>query len=112
MTNKDLYNFQTTAKIVNKYFKIEAENELSLSFKGYGETVNKYFSLQDNNFGDIYSLIGECNFWENYISEISNIVQYKYMQYVDELEVLKSDFDRYIPDFELDDKIDKLKTNI
>lgn len=111
MEKKDFYDFQSTAKIVNRYLRTESEN-LSLSFKGYNDLLIKHFSLQDNNFEDIYFLTREFNFWTNYISEMQNVIQYKRLQYLDEMEILKGDLDKYVLNTELDDKINGMKIKI
>lgn len=110
MENKDnikrtVPRFRELAKIINHYLK---EEGLSLSFEGYTDTVSKYLRLNDSDLSEAFELVMECNLWSNYFVEVEGIIQLKMLEYITELDRLKSMFYKKIENKELDEQIEKI----
>lgn len=99
-----ILNFQDVAKKVNTYLK---EDNISLTFQGYRETIRDYLSLQDNDIDTAYNLIIDCNLWGNYLNEIEGIIQAKMLNSQLYIDILKADQIKKVENPELNEKIKK-----
>lgn len=97
-----ILSFQNVAKKVNSYLK---EDNLSLTFEGYKETIKDYLSLQDTDIDTAYNLIVDCTLWSNYLSEVKSIIQVKMLQAQLNLDILKAQEEKKVEDEDLKEKI-------
>jgi hypothetical protein len=98
--------FQDMAKKINFYLK---EENLNLNFKGYTETVLRYFRLQDHDLYEIYQVMTECNLWSNYMADVENFIQVKTLELQVETDRLNACLNKKVPDEQLELEIRKSK---
>lgn len=97
----ELFKFEPLAKRINKHLQ---EDGIPLNFKGYKETVSRYFSTQDNQLVEVFELMAECNLWGQYFSDLEGIIQNKQLDIELNLDVLKATLNK-------DDEQMKFKIN-
>lgn len=83
----ELFKFESLAKRINKHLQ---EEGIPLNFKGYKETVSRYFAMQDNHLVEVFGLMAECNLWSQYFSDLEGIVQKKQLDIELSIDVLKA----------------------
>lgn len=66
--------FELLCKEASKYLP-----EITLSFDGYEDTVEKYKRIKDDDKDGNYALSIEFNSWSEYFSEIANFIQNRYL---------------------------------
>lgn len=87
MKEKEELTFEELAKIVHQYLK---EDGWRLNFKGYKETIRRYFDMVDNHLLDVYDLAVECHLWAHYFGELEGFIAWKKEEWLLETERLKA----------------------
>lgn len=100
--NTNPTNFQQLATIVNTYLK---EEGIQLNFSGYSKTLQRYFRVQDYDLVEIYHIMNDCNLWTNYLSEVANLIQYKFLEYKVETDRLCAFVQKKAIDYDLEQTI-------
>jgi hypothetical protein len=100
--NQSPHKFQDMAKRINFYLKEESQN---LDFKGYNETVIRYFRLQEHDLYEIFQVMTECNLWSNYMLDVENFIQMKKLELDVEKDRLTALLDKKIPDENVDNAL-------
>lgn len=98
--------FQDMAKRINAYLKEEDEN---LDFKGYTETVVRFFRIEDYDMYEIYDVMTECNLWSNYLLDVQNYIQLKKLSLDLEVDRLNAFVEKKIPNNDLQREIQETK---
>ena len=66
--------FEKLCEMSQKHLK-----EVVLNFDGYEDTVQKYRELKEDDISMAWELTKELNAWSEYFSDISSIIQKKYL---------------------------------
>lgn len=103
--NNNHMKFQDMAKKINTYLVIE---KISLNFDGYNETVARYFRLDDSDISEAYSLMTECNLWNNYFADIEGIVKYYTLSSQISLDKFNATYNKKLENEVLDRRFDIL----
>lgn len=98
--------FQDMAKRINVYLKEENEN---LDFKGYSDTVIRFFRLEDHDMYEAYEVMTECNLWSNYLLDVQNFIQLKKMMLELEVDRLNAYVEKKVPNNDLQRQIQDMK---
>ena len=97
LEKKDFVRFQDLAKLINHYLKDEG---ITLTFKGYNETLRDYFRMDDNNTPVAFELMTHCNLWANYFGDIEGVIQSKALELQLNIDQLKAQEDKKNPEEE------------
>lgn len=109
MRKKNTTRFEVIAQAINFYLRQE---DLSLNFDGYRETIRSYQRVADNHLAEVYDLMVECLLWSNYMYEVRSFIEYK-----KEEALLKQDYylaleERANPSQDLEKEIQEWKQRV
>lgn len=99
--------FQDMAKRINVYLKEEDEN---LDFKGYSDTVIRFFRLEDHDMYEVYDVMTECNLWSNYLLDVQNFIQLKKLTLDLEVDRLNAFVEKKVPNNDLQREIQEARS--
>ena len=68
--------FEKICELAKEYLE---EDTIILNFDGYEQTVEEYKSLSEEDISTAWKLTKELNAWSEYFSDISNLIQKKYL---------------------------------
>lgn len=72
--NKHTTYFDILCEEAQKYL-----SDITLSFDGYQDTVDRYRKVKESDKNENYRLSVELNSWSEYFSEIANYIQNRYL---------------------------------
>lgn len=86
--------FYSISKRINKHLK---EENISLNFQGYTDTLNDYVSVDTNDLLSLDILIKDLNLWSDYIGEIEGIIRLYMLKYENKSLYIESFLDKKAP---------------
>ncbi len=98
ISRNDLFKFEPLAIRVNRYL---ANDDVSLNFEGYNDTIKKYSSLQDNHISVAFNLITECNLWFQFFSDLEGYIKLKELETKLDIDYLNACLDIKNPDINM-----------
>lgn len=81
------HSFQQIAKKLNPILK---DSGIPLNFRGYSDTIKDYFQMDDGNLVKVFSMMTDCNLWNNYISDITALIKMESMNISVSLDRIKA----------------------